>query len=432
MSMLELLPVAGVGDATAATKAINSFVSPLITVLATVGGIVCTLAIMYSGYLWIFASGDSEKLRRAKSVLKHALVGFVIVLIAAAVTTMLHHAYTTPAPGSGTTIPAISQVQPQSTPTNWSTILIDALDGFFEDIITTLASPILNVLSKFTTSTPLMANQQGVFEVWLVMGGIAVGLFTLVVAIQGFRVMLADMFDFGEVEVKTLLPQIGLVYLVMSSSIFLIDLIISVSNAIISAIYSAFPSTDIWKSLIDTAVHVNGLPLASLLIFIAFTVLACMLVIFYLERIIILCLGAAISPLVVLLWLVPGFREFANNLIRTYVVVVFVLVVHVVILMLGATLLNNELLGPTATPNPLADLLIGVAILTTLLSTQKFLVGMSIVSSGQATARNMGRQFMTGMRYTGDKFDEYAGAQLAELVPELRKQYALLALGGLE
>jgi hypothetical protein len=425
MSFLALLPVARVGDATAASSSMQSFVVPLLSVLDGIGGLLCVLGIMYSAYLFMTSSGDAGRLQHAKRMLRNAIVGIVIVLAATAGTAILHHAYTSPAPGSGTSLPTISEVQPASTSTNWSTILIDALDGFFQDIISTLASPILNVLSKFTTSTPLMASQADVFNMWLVMLGIANVLFTLVVALLGFRVMSSEMFGLGDIELRSMLPQVGLIYLLMNVSIFVIDLIISLSNAIISAIYAGFPGTDIWKSLIATAVHANALPLASLLVFIAFTVLACLLVIYYLERIIILCLGAALAPIVVLLWLLPGFRDFASNLVRTYIVVVFVLVVHVAILMLGATLLNSELVGPTATPNPLADSLIGIAIIGTLLSTQKFLVGMSIISSGANSARNMSRQFATGARYTGDAVDAYAGAQLKAMAPGLRTQYLM-------
>ncbi len=426
MSLLALLPVTRLADATAASHSMQSFVVPLLAVLDGIAGLLAVLGLVYSGYMFITSSGDAARHQHAKRMLRNAIVGLVIVLAATAGTAILHHAYASPAPGSGSTLPTIGEVKPQNTPTNWSTILIDALDGFFQAIITTLASPILNVLAKFTTSTPLMASQAAVFNMWLVLLGIANVLFTLFVALIGFRVISSEMFGLGDIELRSLLPHISLVYLLMNVSIFAIDLIISLSNAIISAIYAGYPGTDIWKSLIATAAHANGLPLASLLVFIAFTVLACMLVIYYLERIIILCLGAVMAPLVILLWLLPGFRDFANNLIRTYIVVVFVLVVHVVILMLGATLLTGELAGPTGTPNPLADLLIGVAIIGTLLSTQKFLVGMSIISSSASSARSMGKQFAAGARYTGDAVDAYAGTQLRAMAPELATRYIMV------
>jgi hypothetical protein len=429
MSILASLPFVGVGDVTAASNSMQSFVVPLLSVLDGIGGLLCVLGITYSAYLFMTSSGDAGRLQHAKRMLRNAVIGLVIVLAASAGTAILNHAYTSPTPGSGSKLPTISEVKPAKSSGGWSTILVDALDGFFTDIVTTLASPILNVLAKFTTSTPLMASQAQVFNMWLVLLGIANVLFTLVVAMLGFRVMSAEMLGLGDIELRSMLPQIGLIYLLMNVSIFAIDLVISLSNAVISAIYAGFPGTDIWKSLIATGIHADALPLATLLVFIAFTVLACMLVIYYLERLIILCIGAAFSPLVILLWLLPGFRDFVSNLIRTYLVVVFVLVVHVVLLMLGASLLNSELTGPTGTPNPLADLLIGVAIIGALLSTQKFLVQMSIISSGASSTRNMGKQFAAGARYTGDKLDDYAGAQLAAMAPELREQYALVTLG---
>jgi len=425
MSVLALLPVAGVGDVTAASNSMQSFVTPLLATLDGIAGLLCTLALIYSGYLFISSSGDAGRLQHAKRMLRNAVVGFVIVLAATAGTAILHHAYTTPAAGSGTTLPNISAVQPQPASGGWSTVLIDALDGFFTDIITSLASPILNGLSKFTESTPLMASQAQIFNMWLVLVGIADVLFTLIVALLGFRVMSTEMFGLGEVELRSMLPQVGLIYLVMNLSIFGIDLIISLSNAIISAIYAGFPGTDIWKALIATGVHASGLPLASLLVFVAFTALAFLLLCYYFERLIILCLGAALSPLVILLWLLPGFRDFVSNLARTYLVVIFVLLVHVVILMIGATFLNSELIGPTGTPNPFADLLVGFAVISTLLATQRFMVQMAIVSSGARSARTLGKQFAAGTRVTGDAFDAYAGAQLKSMAPELRTRYLM-------
>lgn len=429
MSLLAMLPLTHLADAQAATSSMQSFVVPLLSVLDGIAGLLCILGIIYSGYLFMSSSGNPARLQHAKRMLRNAIVGLVIVLGAAAGTAILHHAYTSVAPGSKTALPTIGEIKPQSASGGWSTILIDALSGFFTNIITSIASPLLDMLSKFTDGTTLMAGQAQVFNMWLVMLGIANVLFTLVVAMLGFRVMSAEMFGLGDIELRSMLPQIGLIYLLMNVSIFAIDLIISLSNAIISAIYAGFPGTDIWKALIATAVHASGLPLVSLLFFIVFVVLASMLVIYYFERLIVLALGAALSPIVVLLWLLPGFRDFANNLIRTYLVVIFVLVVHVVILMLGASFLSSELLGSTATPNPLADIIVAIAIISTLLATQRFMVQMSIVSSGANSVRSMGKQFASGMRYTADKMDDYAGSQLAGMQPEIQQLASVATLG---
>jgi type IV secretory pathway TrbL component len=168
--------------------------------------------------------------------------------------------------------------------------------------------------------------------------------------------------------------------------------------------------------------RLSGLPLVSLIMFVVFVIFAMMLLVYYVARLIMLFLGAAMSPFVVLLWLLPGFRDFANNLIRTYLMVIFVLLVHVVILMLGATLLDGQNSG--GVPNPIMVITIGIATLFLLLKSQSVLIQMSVVSSGANQTRKLGTQFANGMRYTGDKIEASAGKQLVDL----RSRYAVSML----
>lgn len=48
MSLIALLPIARVGDVTAATNSIQSFVTPLLATLAGIAGLVSVLFIIYS------------------------------------------------------------------------------------------------------------------------------------------------------------------------------------------------------------------------------------------------------------------------------------------------------------------------------------------------------------------------------------------------
>jgi len=411
MSTLAATLTTFAADTTAANNSIHSYLVPILGTLEGIAGLACTLALMYGGYLYMTSSGDTSRLDHAKRILRNAVIGLAIVLAAATVTAILHHAYSSPAPGSTDALPALKEIKPAEADEGWGAILIKALTGFFSNIITSLASPILDGLAKLTDGTPLMAAQGPVFNMWLVILGIANGLFVLVLALLGFRVMTGEMLGLGEIELRSLLPQIGLVFLLMNTSIFAIDAIIGLSNAIINAIYAGFPGTTIWKTLIDTMVQTSGLPLVSLMLFVAFIILACILVIYYIGRMIALFLGAALAPLVVLLWLLPGFRDFANNLIRTYLAVVFVLVVHVVILMLGSSLLKNEAVN--LVPNPFMVTVVAIAILIALLKTQSVIIQMSLISSGANSTRKLGRQFANGMKYTADKFNAHAANELA-------------------
>lgn len=411
MSMLAASPLMMMADASGAANSIRSYVVPILSTLEGLAALVCTIALIWGGYMYMTSSAEPQRLDHAKRILRNALIGFGIILAAAAATAMLHHAYTAPAPGATHSLPPLSEIQPKSADGGWATILIDALTGLFSMIITSLASPVLNWLASLTSSTPAMADQAAVFNMWLVILAISNGLFILVLALLGFRVMTSEMLGLGDIELRSLIPQIGLVFLLMNVSIFAIDAIIGLSNAIISAIYAGFPGTNIWKSLIEAMANIGNLGLVQLLLFVVFIVLAIMLAVYYIGRLIILFLGAALSPLVVLLWLLPGFRDFANNLIRTYLAVIFVLLVHVVILMLASSLLSEQSQAGLHIANPFTDTIIGVATILALIKTQGTLVQMSIVSSGANQTRKLGKQFANGMNYTAEKV---AGYQLRE------------------
>ncbi len=429
MSLFAATTSRTMADVSAATSSIHSYVVPTLAVLATIAGAASIFIIAYSGYLYMTSSGDSERLSHAKRILRNGIIGLLIVLSAATLAGVLNHAYTVPAAGSKTALPALQEIQPQSASGGWSDILIDAITGFFANIVTSIASPVLNLLDKLTSATPLMSTQASVFNLWLVIVAIGDGLFALVLALLGFRVMSGELLGLGEFDLKGMLPQVVLVFGLMNTSIFAIDAIIALNNAVIAAIHAGFPDTNMWDALASSMSRLSGLPLVSLILFVVFMILTVILVVYYIGRLLILFLGAALSPLVVLLWLLPGFREFANNLIRTYLMVVFVLVVHIVILLLGASLLSSFVTSsPTGIPNPFMAVTVGIATVLALLRSQGVLVQMSLISSGANTTKNLGKQFAGGLNYTADKADQFAGSQLAKE----RGKYLLNVMGAAE
>jgi hypothetical protein len=63
------------------------------------------------------------------------------------------------------------------------------------------------------------------------------------------------------------------------------------------------------------------------------------------------------------LWLVPGFRDFSVSAIKTYITTIFVLFVHVVTLLLAATLFvgMSATDGDNQVPNVLMSMVVGLA-----------------------------------------------------------------------
>jgi len=165
--------------------------------------------------------------------IRNALIGLVIVIAAATLTTLLSHAYSGSTNTVSQTGPAIHAIKPSSTSFSLVQVIVKAIIGVLQNIIESVAAPFINALQYFTTSTPLMAMNSSVFNLWLAILAISDVLFVLVIAALGFHIMSATSLGLGEIEINSFLPQIGLVFLLMNSSIFVIDTIIGISNGMI-------------------------------------------------------------------------------------------------------------------------------------------------------------------------------------------------------
>lgn len=47
---------------------------------------ICFILIMYSGFVWMTSAGNEEKVKKAKSILKNAIIGAIIVLFSFIIT----------------------------------------------------------------------------------------------------------------------------------------------------------------------------------------------------------------------------------------------------------------------------------------------------------------------------------------------------------
>ncbi len=344
------------------------------------------------------SSANPERLEHAKKVIKNALIGLVLVLAAATLTTILSHAYTASGGTPTDQLPSLVQVQPAETSPGLVSVIIDAIVGVLRNVIESIGEPFVRALPYFTTSTPLMGDNTSVFNLWLAIAGITDVIFVLVVILVGFHVMSFASFGFEELELRHLLPQMVLIFLLVNTSIFMIDGVIGLSNGMIHALRSGFPSISIFETLAVITHQSSNLGLAGLLIMIAFLVLTIMLLVYYVGRLITLYIGAILSPLVLLLWLIPAFKDFAVAALKTYLVTIFVLFVHVVILQLAGSLIGGTLEGNlNGQVNSLMALIVGLATLVSLLKTQGFMAELSYAASAPKAARVLSNQFIRGV-----------------------------------
>jgi hypothetical protein len=398
------VPLATVADAAASSAMMRSLISPLIITLGAIASLVFVGFLVNGGIQMMTSSGKPEKLEHAKSIIRNAIIGLVVVLASVTLTSILTNTYKSS--GSTTTreVPVLTEIKPAEPSGSLVDVLISAVVGLLRNIIETAAKPFIDALSFFTKSTPMMATNASVFNLWLVILGIADVLFILVVILLGFHIMSFATLGIEEIEFKHLIPQLILVFMLMNSSIFIIDVIISLSNAMISALQVSFNSSGVWSSLSTVALNSEGLQLAALLIFIVFIVLTVILLVYYIMRLVVLFIGAVLAPLVLLLWLVPSFKDFATNAFKTYLTTIFVLFIHVVILALAASIfIGMTTDDPAKALDPVMSMLVGVATILALLKTQGVMSQLVFAGSSARMARKLGGQFVNGVSYMGGK-----------------------------
>ncbi len=394
------VPLAFLANATSASNAMRAYVAPAVATLAVLASLACVLFLVHGGILYTSSTGNPEKLERAKRIIKNALIGLVLVIAAGTLTAILSNAYAGNSSTGIEQLPSLQPIEPNDDGFNLFDVVINTIVAVLRNIVQSIGEPFVYALGYFTNSTPLMGQNSSVFDLWLAVVGIADVLFVLVIALIGFQVMSAASLGFDEIELRQLLPQMAFIFLLINTSIFAIDAIIGLSNAMIHALQSGFPSTSVWDVLAGITRQSSGMGLAGLLIMVAFLILSVMLLVYYVLRLVGLYLGAILSPIILLLWLLPAFKDFAVTAFKTYMVAVFVLFVHVVIMLLAASIFVGIADGETVgQPNALMALIVGLATVVALLKTQGLMNQMVSAASAPKAARELGTSFMRGISY---------------------------------
>lgn len=391
-------------DANGATAVMREHVAPIMQALVSIASVGSVFFLMYGGFLYMTSKGSPDKLEGAKRVLRNALIGLVIVLGAAALTAILSGAVSPDTQPGNAALPKLEAIEPQDSGGGLIEILLNAITGLLNMIIQTIAKPFLSALDFFTKATPLMSENSTVFNLWLGMVGIVDVLFVVVVALLGFHVMSASTFGFDEIDFKHLLPRMALIFLLINTSIFAIDAIIGVSNALIEAVGKLGGTSSVWDTLTKVVGESGGQGVAALLIMLAFLVFSVILLVYYIGRLVTLYIGTVLSPVVLLVWLIPGFRDFSETAMKTYISTVFVLFVHVVILQLAASLFTGmSMTGDNNVPNVLIAMVTGLATIIALLKTQGVMNQFSFVSLGPRSMRQLGGKFISGVSHMTSK-----------------------------
>jgi len=365
----------------------------IITLIATA---LAVFFLVFAGYTYITSAGKPEALESAKKTIKNALIGLTLVLAANVVTSVFQHALnsqTSLGNGSAVDVMSIQTVEPSDGLTQ---VLIDAVAGFIQNIVESSTAPIVNGVLGYLTTTPTLLGNEVIRNFWFITVGIVDALFILVVALMGLQVMSASTFGFEEVEIKHLLPKLGLTFLLANISLFLADYAVITCNTLVKVILDStggINHTWIENAFNPTTVITGTTPLIIFIFMVLFLIVSIVLLLMYISRLIFISLGAVLSPFIFLLSALPKFSDFAFIAMKTYLVSVFIVFVHVVIIQLASAFLTL----PEHSENSLISIAIGIGLFITLLKTPNLMMQMVMYTSNSGSMRKLGNQIINVM-----------------------------------
>lgn len=362
----------------------------ILTLIATASAV---FFLIKGGYLYITSTGQPKALDSAKKTIRNTLIGLVLVLSANVVVSVFQNALnpsSDPTSSQAVEVISIEAVEPSDGLTQ---VLIDAVSGFIQNIVESATEPIVNGVIGYLTNTPTLLDNTVIRNFWLVSLGIVDALFVLVVALLGLQVMSASTFGFEELNIKQLLPKIGLAFLGANISLFLADYAIITCNTLVNAVLNATGGLNhawIVDAINPTTMLTGTTPLIILVFLILFLIVSIVLLFLYISRLIIISLGAVLSPFIFMLWLLPKFSDFAWISIKTYLVNVFVVFVHVVIVQLAGSFLAL----PEHSENSLISVAVAIGLFFTLIKTPSLMMQMIFYSSGGEQLKKFGNQII--------------------------------------
>lgn len=409
ISTLTLLFIASPVYASAnAPSQVVDFTRGALSVILIISAASAAFFLIRGGYLYITSTGKPEALEEAKKTIKNTMLGLVLVLAASSIISLLSGALVGGSTGTDVANLPVAQIESAQPRDGLAQVLIDAVNGFIQNIVESSTKPIVDGLTTFLTTTPSPLKNSTIVKFWLIMLGITDSLFVLFVALLGLQFMSASTFGFDEIEFKHLLPRIGLAFLGANVSLFLVDYTIQASNALVAGVLSATGGLN--HAWVSNAITVSSLttgtaPFITLIFLLIFLIVAIVLLFMYISRLIIISLGAVLSPFIFLLWTLPKSADFADIAIKGYLVSVFTIFLHVVTIQLASAFLTL----PEQTNNSLISIAVAIGLLFTLLKMPSFLMQMVLFSRSVGTVKRMGSQIINVMSTDATSGSESAG-----------------------
>jgi hypothetical protein len=399
---------------------ITNYTNNTLSIIIAIAGIAEVFFLIKAGYQYLTSSGKPESLASAKKTIRNAIIGLVIVLGAGVLISIFNNALSGTITNGTTSTVNVAPLDSVTPSDGLTQVLIDAVSSFMQNIVESAVKPITDGVFGYLATTPSLLTNSVIVNFWLISLGIVDSLFVLVTALLGLHVMSGDTFGFEEVELKQVLPKLGLFFLGANVSLFLADYVIVTCNALVMAVLNSTGGlSHSWVvNIINSTTLINSnTPLITLIFLVIFLIVAILLLLMFVTRLIIISIGAVLSPFIFLLWTTPKFSDFAEIATKSYFVAVFMVFVQVIVIQLAASFLAL----PQGSNNSLISIVVAIGLFLTLLKVPTSMSNMMFYVSGNGRLKKMGEQIMNVMTSGNNSSISRSTATANETVKNLRK-----------
>lgn len=394
--LVALLSVPQMVQAQTASAEVLDYTRSTLQIITMIATAAVVFFLIKGGYEYMTSAGNPRSLESGKKTIRAALLGLVLVLSAQVVLSVYQTALTAPTDTGNSVVVDIPNIESATPSEGLTQVLIDAVSAFIQNIVESATAPIVDGITRYLTTTPSVLENQVVRQFWLVSVGIVNTLFVLIIALVGLQVMSASSLGFEEVELKQMLPRIGVAFLCANVSLFLADYVVLTANTLVTAVLEATGGLNqawITNAINPVSIISGTTPLITLIFLSLFLIVAIVLLLMYISRLIMISLGAVLAPFIFLFWAIPKYADMASMAVKTYVVTVFMVFIHVVIVQLAAGFLTL----PEHSENSIISIAVACGLFFTLIKTPSLMMQMVTYTSRSGTLKKLGSQIINVM-----------------------------------
>jgi hypothetical protein len=198
----------------------------------------------------------------------------------------------------------------------------------------TLAQQLLNVVARLLTTTPQVHPNPAVEEIHRDVLIISYLLSTLVFMAAGILYMVGPILGFSYSEIRVILPRVIAALVFGTISLPVLQLAVDLTNALSTAFAP--------EGLVMSNEEMLGLTTGLALVWVFKAIALLALVLLFVIRAVYILFGAAISPLLALMWSIPRVRRYADTFIAGWWAALMIAPLDLLVLQFSLALMRGS------------------------------------------------------------------------------------------